>query len=465
MTTSTTHKGPTALDHLRRLWDPVQLQLWLRESRGQHGAAIYGRRQLAIFLLTVRRLRDDEISRQAAALTYYTLLSLVPLLAVGFALFKAFGGLRALEGPLRQFVVDNLAPAQQAEVGLWLDRFLTSINAGAIAGVGVLILFYSAVGLLSSVEQSFNRIWGIQRVRALPIRFAIYWCLITLAPPLIGVSLSISAQLQRSSFVTAVTHWLPFGLGRWLVSGAGLVSVCLAYFLIFLIVPNIRVRWRSALVGGLVAGLLWSGCKVLFVWASAGSAKQSAVYGALSALPLLILWLYYSWVITLFGVTFTFANQMINSDAPLQPYGVTPTAAFREQLLVRLTVEVADDFAAGKPAPTAAELADRAGTMLSVVLPALDLLVEQHVLTEVQPEGYVLARAAETLHLEDVVRVARERAGTPLELGAPREGAVSEAHRLLGEADAARYAALGAADLAHLTVSQQKPGEPPTRGA
>ena len=160
-----TRKWPSLVDTVRQLWDPATLAARVDPYRGRPGLRPFAMRQLEIFILTARSLRDEEITRRAAALTYYTLLAIVPLLAVGFALFKAFGGLRRLEGPLKEMIVSSLAAGRADEVGSWLDRFIENINAGAIAGFGVIVLFYSATGLLTNIERSFNRIWGIKRER------------------------------------------------------------------------------------------------------------------------------------------------------------------------------------------------------------------------------------------------------------------------------------------------------------
>ena len=233
-----TRKKTSVFAVATHIWDPKWLRRWAAPYHKQKGWKAFGVRQLEVFVLTGRSVNQEEITLRAAALTYNTLLSLVPLLAVGFALFKAFGGLRKLEGPLRQLVVENLAVGRGEEVGRWLDQFIGKINAGAIAGVGVLVLFYSAVALLTNIEGSFNRIWGIERGRSLVVRFFTYWGLVTLAPPLVGFSVSLTAQLEGSAFTTMVVQWLPWGLGKLLVSLLSALSTCLAFVLSYIIVQR-----------------------------------------------------------------------------------------------------------------------------------------------------------------------------------------------------------------------------------
>jgi membrane protein len=401
------------LQRFTRLWDSAYLHEWAAEHHERSGLRAFAVRQLEIFVFTARSIRGGEIARRAAALTYHTLLAIVPMLAVGFAVFKAFGGLSALEQPLRVWLIHNLAAGRSAEVGQWLDKFVSNISAGAIAGVGVLLLFYSAVALLTNSEKAFNRIWGIEQGRPWHLRFPIYFCMVTLGPALLGVSISVSAQLQSSTVAATVVSWLPFGLGKWLLSLGSVLAVCVLFVMAYLIVPNTKVNFRPALLGGIIAGLLWSTTKSLFVWVSAGSVKYSAVYGALGALPLLMIWLYISWVIVLFGVTYAYANQAAASGKLQESMTIT-SQAFREHLAVRLVVALARPYYEGEPAPTPVALAEELSASVGLVRHLLQVL-ERHRIVAMSgstADGQVVpARDIGRLSLHDVVAALREREG------------------------------------------------------
>ena len=433
------------------IWDPKWLRAWAEPYHQAQGWRAFGVRQLEVFVLTARSVYQEEITLRAAALTYNTLLSLVPLLAVAFALFKAFGGLQKLEGLLRQLIMENLAVGRGAEVGLWLDQFIAKVNAGAIAGVGVLVLFYSAVTLLTNIEGSFNRIWGIQRGRSLVVRFFTYWGLITLAPPLVGLSVSLTAQLQSSAFASTVVQWLPWGIGRLLVSLLATLSTCTAFVVSYLIVPNTKVRFRAALLGGLVAGTLWNISKYLFIAASAGTIKYSAVYGALGVLPLLMLWMYLSWLIVLFGVTYTYANQSIHTEG-LELASLRMNQNFRELVASRLTVAVARRFIAGEPPLTAEALADTVGAMPSIAQRVLSSLVEHGVLVEArikgEDPGYLPGRSLQELSLAQVVDALRQQDGERFEL--QQDESFAEVAQLLQEAEEASRQVLARSSLRDL---------------
>jgi membrane protein len=443
------------LANLTRLWDPAHLRAWSRRHRGDPGWRAFAVHQAEVFILTARSVYREEITLRAAALTYNTVLSIVPLFAVGFALFQAFGGLKKLEGPLRQLVVENLAVGRAEEVGLWLDKIVANISAGAIAGFGVILLFYSAVGLLTNIESSINKIWGITRGRSIFIRFAIYWCLVTLAPPLLGISVSFSARLQSSAFATTVLAWLPFGLGRLLLSLSSVLSVSIAFVLTYLIVPATKVRFKAALLGGIVAGVLWSIGKFVFIALSAGTLKYSAVYGALGVLPLLMLWIYASWIIVLFGATYAFANHSVSTES-LEAGSFGLAQASRELLAVRLAVAVATEFHSGRRPPPVEALAAAVGADLPFVRHVLGTLVAQGILVETGPEGdagHVPARDIQELTVAEILDALRQKDGLPVVLEEDR--AATEVRRVLDEAAGCVRERMGKVDLRSLALRAQ----------
>jgi membrane protein len=466
----TPRRNPTgarasAVERLRALLESDALAAWVDPFRDRSGLRAFGARQVEILVHAARRLGSDEISSRAAALTYYSMVSLVPLLAVGFALFKAFGGLASVHGPLKQLVIDNLAAGRAEEVGPWIDQFLNNIDAGAIAGFGVLMLFYSAVGLLTNIERSFNRVWNVEFGRSLYLRLTIYWCLVTLAPPLVGLSISASAQLQSSSFAAAVLAWLPFGLGRVVITLGSVLAIALVLVLTYYIVPNKKVRFRSAAAGGIVAALLWSMTKALFIRLTAGSIGYSAVYGVLSSLPLLMLWLYVSWNVVLFGVCYANAYQTVARTR----IDATPvmSAAFRERLAVRLLVEIARAFRAGTRAPSAEVLAENAGAATAAVVQLLAVLRTTGIVVETRAGargdeiGYVPARDLQTSTLAEVIDTLyrADEAVHPL-----REDATQrELDDLLARTHDAARAAIGALtlrDVAELSAPGAAVGRP-----
>lgn len=444
------------------LWRPEQLRAWSRRYRGRRGVKAWLVRQLEAFVMALRRALRQDILNQASALTYNTLLGLVPLLAVAFALFQAFGGLQRFRAPLNQFILENLAAGSAAQVGQWLDRFIAKINAGAIAGVSVLFLFWAAVGLLTTIEGALNRIWGVQRGRSLLTRIIMYWGILTLTPPLLAVSLSATAQLRRASFTTTLLGLLPLGLGRWVLNLAGAVAVSLAFVLLYVILPNTKVRLRAALIGGLAAGLIWSLLKALFVTVIAGSVSYSLIYGTLGLLPILMLWLWISWIVVLFGAFLTAANQSLHTEG-LELSRLEMSQWFRERLAARLCVAVAAAFHRGEPPLSEQKLAEQVGTVAAVVRQVLDVLTGHGILAEVRlaggETGFLPGRDTHVLGLAEVVDVLRREEGGRLELSGEPVG--DQAVEVLERAEAASREQLRGLSLRDLSLQAAGPGREP----
>lgn len=451
-------KEQNILQLIKGLWDPVSLRNWARPYRDKKGWRAFAVNQTHIFILTLRSVYREEITIRAAALTYNTVLSLVPLLAVGFALFKAFGGLQKLEAPLKAVIIENLAIGRAEEIGGWLDRFIGNINAGAIAGVGVLVLFYSCIGLLTNIEGSINRIWGIKKGRSFITRFFMYWGLITLTPPLMALSVSLTGRLQSSAFTQMVLGWLPWGLGKAVIGFFAVGATAVAFAVAYQIVPNTNVRFRAALYGGIVAGILWNITKVLFFAVSASTMKYSAIYGALGVLPLLMIWLYLSWLIVLLGATYAYAIQSVSTE-DLEFTELELNQGFRELLSARLVLCAARAFDRGENAPTLREVSDHIGVTSSLALHELEVLTQHGILNETErgdQVAYVPGRSLRGLSLAGIVDVLRNKEGRRLAL--KEDDDHHRLHELLERADHFSAETLGQADFQKL-VDEAKPVE------
>lgn len=351
---------------------------WLRTGSERTSVAFL-KRELFIIIQSTRTVQDDEISRRAAALTYHTLLSLVPILAVAFALFKSFGGFAKLQKPLEDFIFSQLALPNADQVALWLGNFVVNVNSGAIAGVGVLVLFYSAGGLLINVEEAFNRMWNVRLHRPLYVRLAIYWCILTLAPPILALSISFSSTVI-SNTVTASLGPTAAGVMMGLISP---VSVAIMLFMVYVMVPDTHVPWKNAAISAVVTAVVWNGAKFFFLWSSRTSSKYSAVYGALSALPLLMVWIYASWFIVLFGAAYSRARgetALLNIEPEVQ----APTPTLR--VIARVIVAMWETFREGKPI-TAECLAKAVDIPVPLCRSCMEVLLDRELIQHTETES------------------------------------------------------------------------------
>ena len=246
-----------------------------------------------------KRSSEDRIPQVAGSLTFTTMLSLVPLATVAFALFTAFPIFSSFQMSLQIFLADHLMPAQlNSQIFDYLNQFAS--KAKGLTTIGMIFLFVTAVMTMMTVESAFNVIWRVRKARPIAQRILVYWAIITLGPILIGVSLSISSYLfTRSMAVTAVQH-IPSVID-WALTGAALPLTALAFTMLYVFLPNCRVEWRDAVIGGITAAIAFELAKRGFGYYVRRIPTYTAVYGAFAAVPLFLLWMYLCWFIALAG--------------------------------------------------------------------------------------------------------------------------------------------------------------------
>lgn len=255
-------------------------------------------RWFRFFGYAARRFAADGGPRQAAGLSYVSLLAIVPLFAIGLAVLAGFPAFESLRADLHGVVLENLLPDAGLEVSEQFGAFID--NASRMTLPGLIALGVTALLLLLNVTAALNDVWRVAEPRPLALRLAIYWALLTLGPVLIGASLSLSG------YIFAAAEW--FGVGRDALGGspalARLVALgfsTLGFTLLFILVPNRSVRLAHALTGGLTAGLLFESLKFGFGLYLHYVPSYQVVYGAIATVPLFLIWMYLSWAVTLFG--------------------------------------------------------------------------------------------------------------------------------------------------------------------
>ena len=259
-------------------------------------------KRLARFV--VKRSREDRIAQVAGSLTFTTMLAIVPLATVAFALFTAFPIFAKFQASLQMFLAQHLMPDQiNSQIFKYLNQFAS--KAKGLTTAGMIVLFVTSVMTMMTVESAFNLIWRVAKPRPLAQRVLVYWAIVTLGPLLIGVSLSISSYLFARSSVLAGEHTT--ALLEWALAGATLPLTALAFALLYVYLPNCSVQWRDAVVGGLLAAVAFEFAKRGFGFYVRRMPTYTAVYGAFALVPLFLLWVYLCWFITLAGATFVSA--------------------------------------------------------------------------------------------------------------------------------------------------------------
>lgn len=266
------------------------------------GAAV---RRLAAGAFAFGRLLLGQFAKHrgaehAAALSYTTLLSLVPLMTVVLAIFSAFPIADQLSLLVQEFLFANFVPASGAVLRQQLQAF--SAKAAQLTGAGSLFLVLVALLLMRRIDHALNAIWEVRRQRGPVGRFVLYWAILSLGPLLIGASLIATSYLVS---LPLVSDAVATGFGRQLLALTPVAASTLAFTLVYALVPNRHVPMRHALMGGVLAGVLFELAKGVFGWYLTTFPTYQAIYGVLASIPLFLVWLYLSWTVVLLGAEFT----------------------------------------------------------------------------------------------------------------------------------------------------------------
>lgn len=251
---------------------------------------------VGFFRLVVQQYRAKGCQKSAASLTYVTLFATVPMLTVTFSMFSLIPAFQDLGDELQALLFQHLLPNSEQDLGKYLQSF--SEQARQLTAFGFGFLLVSAYLMLKNIEENFNAIWGVTRGRRGVANFLLYWAILSLGPLLLGVALAMSTYLV--SFRLLVGTYDNLGLVEWVLQFAPWVLTWAAFTLLFVAVPNCKVRVSHAMVGGAVTTLGFQGLKAAFGWIVSHS-SFSLVYGAFAALPLFLLWVNLIWTVVLGG--------------------------------------------------------------------------------------------------------------------------------------------------------------------
>lgn len=245
----------------------------------------------------VRRFNQDRCAQIAASLTFTTLLSLVPLFTIALTLFSAFPVFENFSTQIKQFLLNNLMPDMATKV---ITRYMQQFTESAmhLTEVGLVFLAVTAMFLLVTIEHAFNTIWRVSRPRPILKRLTIYWAVLTLAPLLVGASLALTSWLVGLS--TGYISHVP-ALGVWVLKLLPVLFTCLAFALLFYFVPNRYVPRLHALIGSLVAAVVFESMSRGFGYYIGHFPTYKLVYGAFASVPIFLMWIYLSWLAILFG--------------------------------------------------------------------------------------------------------------------------------------------------------------------
>lgn len=257
-----------------------------------------------------RRLTEEKLPQVAGSLTYTTTLALVPLLTIVLAIFTTFPIFGQLRTSLDHYFVQMVMPKAIANtITANLTQFAS--KATRLSALGAIALVLTSAAMIGTIERAFNQIWRVRQPRALLQRVLVYWALVTLGPMAFGISLTLTSQLFTAT--NGLTEAVPF-LGALFYTAVSVALTTGAYTLLYMTVPNRYVDWHDALWGGMVAAIAFEIAKRVFAIFIRQFPTYAIIYGALAALPLFLLWMYLSWLITLVGALLTAALPVVKYE-------------------------------------------------------------------------------------------------------------------------------------------------------
>lgn len=358
----------------------------------------------------VHEAKEGQLTLRAMSLVYTTLLSIVPLIALSFSVLKAFGAHNAVE----PVVLGFLEPLgeQGVEIANNVIEFVDNMRVGVLGFVGLLFLVYTVIALVQKIELAFNTIWRVENSRNFAQRFSNYLSVILIGPLLVVSALGITATVMSTTAMQTLAGIEPFGT---LITGASrmvpYLLIMAAFTFIYVFVPNTRVRLFPALVGAVVAGLLWQSVGWGFATMVAGSTRYDAIYSGFAIMILLLIWIYLAWLILLIGANVAFYVQH-PEYMTVRGLRLRLSGAARERVGLHLMQQVGQRFLDGRVPPTLDHVAHDLsvpGNALGEVAQALEsagLLVR----AGTDATCYVPGRDLDRIRVDEILEALRQDA-------------------------------------------------------
>ena len=372
---------------VKKIVNYIKSDIWRIRAKNLPRKKLFLIKPLRVILLALRGFDEDKCLLRASALTYYSLLSIVPVVAMAFGIAKGFGFENKLETELL-----TKFPGQQEVITYVVDfarSFLENTRGGMIAGIGVVVLFWTVIKVLGNIERSFNDIWGIRKARSIGRKFSDYLSVMIICPVMLLVSSSVMAFITTQ--VTFITNKLAVlsVFGPVILFSLKILPYCILWILftfIYCFMPNTKVNFKAGLLAGIAAGTIYQVVQKGYIIFQVGVAKYNAIYGSFAALPLFLVWIQLSWLIVLFGAEISFAHQ--NDDMyEFEPDCAKASNSFKRILSLRIAQEATHRFSCGQNPITAAEIGHILEAPIRLVREIIFELVDAGVFSEIKKNG------------------------------------------------------------------------------
>lgn len=342
-------------------------------------------RQLRIIVLAARGFMNDRVQLRASALTLYTMLSIIPFAAIAFGIAKGFG----LDQRLQQLLADEFQ--NQPEVLTWIlnqaSNAIQATRGGYIAGVGFIILIWSVMSLLDQIESSFNHIWQIQISRPWLRKFTDYLAIMLIAPIVLIVSSSITVFVTTELYVNTESMDFIKPVVGFLIKLAPYVLTWIGLTILFIIMPNTKVKFMPALVSAVITGTILQVLQWLYIDLQFGISKLSAIYGSFAAIPLFIVWVQSSWIILLLGAELAFANQNV-TRYEIEYESLNVSQHQKKALTMIIMKMIVNNFTTGERAVTSEGLSKSLKIPVRLVRDILQDLIDSRLVSMIHEDEH-----------------------------------------------------------------------------
>jgi membrane protein len=364
----------------------LNADIWRLQAHKLPPRRLFWITQLRILLLAVRRFNLNRCELRASALTYYSLLSMVPVFALAFAIAKGFGVEKILGEQLMTKMQGQEEVAERI-IG-FAQSLLENTKGGAIAGVGIVLLFWTIIKVLGNIEKSFNDIWGVKTPRTFGRQLADYLSVMMICPVLLITASSITVLLTTR--VSQLLEGLAF-LGYfadvliWFLKILPYAVIWLVFTFMYVFMPNTKVNLKSALWGGILAGTIYQLVQWAYITFQIGVSNYGAVYGSFAALPLFLVWLQLSWLIVLLGAEISFAHQNV-ATYEFEQDCESVSHSFRRMIAVMISALCVKNFLRNEKPLTAEEISRDLEVPIRLVRAVTSELTDARLLSEVRSD-------------------------------------------------------------------------------
>ena len=338
-------------------------------------------KQLRIFSLAVKGFNEDKCLLKATALTYYTLFSIVPIIALAFAIAKGFG----YQEDLQQQLLANFSGQKDVmtQAFIYADKMLNNTKGGLIAGVGIILLLYSVMKLLDSIENSFNEIWEIKKDRTWIRKITDYLSIMLIAPIFIILSGALTVSV-KTGMDTAFSHMSVLTPMTFIMlKSFAFILIWGMFTFLYLVLPNTKVNFKAGAMGGFIAAILFELLEWAYISSQIGVGSYNKIYGSFAALPLFLIWVQYSWFVVLFGAELAFANQNVD-HYELESDINNISDRYKRVIALMIANCVVKNFNEGLPAQTAMQIAHKLDLPIRLARVIINEFIETNIFNEVR---------------------------------------------------------------------------------